>query len=415
MSRKKKLTQISINPDEIFVDSENIPNFDIYQFEGRLEKPIAKPTFAAIGICFLLLGILLFSKIIHLQIIKGEVFSQRSKNNYLRSIVIAPARGIIYDRNGRELAWNDFLNDENGPKIGRAYVNMPGSAHVLGYVGIGPGGRVIGIDGVEKKYENILGGIPGTKLIETDSKNEIKSESILEPPESGKSIRLTIDAKLQSQFYKILESVIQERGFGGGAGVILDVKTGEILALTSFPEYNSQVLSRGQPEDIIKKYFESPGKPFVNRAISGLYAPGSIIKPLIALASLNEKVISPDKQIFSSGSISLPNPFFPDKPNVFYDWKAHGWVDLRRAIAVSSNVYFYTVGGGYEDIKGLGINKIEKYADLFNFGQKTNIGSLIKKKGDWFRAQSSKLVIRQTPFGELAIPIMPVLVKAIFI
>lgn len=378
---RKKLSNQPLNPDEIFADVQNIPGFDKYQFEGRLEKPIAKPTFVGIGICFLILGGLLFAKIAHLEILKGEAYASRSKYNYLRAVSIFPSRGIIYDRKGKELAWNDSLVEEGNLKLVRAYTDKSGLGHVLGYIGIGSGGKTIGKDGIEKRYEDSLGGVVGVKLIETDSKNEVVSESIIKPPENGKSLKLTIDAELQSTFYFILENVIKERSFNGGAGVVLDIRSGEVLALASYPEYNSQILSRGKPEAVIKGYLENRQKPFVNRAISGLYAPGSIIKPILALAALKEKIIDPAKQIFSSGSISLPNPFFPDKKNIFYDWKAHGWVDMRRALAVSSNVYFYSIGGGYEDIKGLGITKIKKYADLFGFGSETNIDLDKEEKG----------------------------------
>jgi penicillin-binding protein 2 len=365
----------------MFADSQNIPGFDKYQFEGRLEKPIAKSTFVGIGICFLILGGLLFGKTLYLQIIKGEAYALRSERNYLRAVNIFPARGIIYDRNGKELAWNDFSGEGENLKSVRAYNDNPGLAHVLGYVGIGSAGKIIGKDGIEKKYEDILAGTTGVKLVETNSKNEIVSESVIKPPENGKSAKLTIDADLQSSLYSILGSVILERGFGGGAAVVLDIHSGQILALTSWPEYNSQILSRGEPEAVIKEYLENQRHPFVNRAISGLYAPGSVIKPIMALAALEEKIINPDKQILSAGSISLANPFFPDKKNIFYDWKAHGWVDIRRALAVSSNIYFYTIGGGYEDIKGLGIGKIEKYASLFGLGAKTNIDLDKEKEG----------------------------------
>jgi penicillin-binding protein 2 len=378
---KKKLSNRPLDPDEIFADEENFPGFDKYQFEGRLEKPIAKPTFIGIAVCFVILGGLLFAKIAHLEILRGEAYADRSKNNYLRAVSIFPSRGIIYDRNGKELAWNDSLVEEENLKLVRAYSGQSGLGHVLGYTGIGSGGKIIGKDGIEKKYENSLGGVVGIKLIETDSKNEVVSESVIKTPANGKNLKLTIDAELQSAFYSILESVIRERGFNGGAGVVMDVRSGEVLALMSYPEYDSQILSRGKPEAVIKSYLENKQKPFVNRAISGLYAPGSIIKPMLALAALKEKIIDPAKQIFSSGSISLPNPFFPDKKNIFYDWKAHGWVDMRRALAVSSNVYFYTIGGGYEDIKGLGITKIEKYADLFGFGSETNIDLDKEEKG----------------------------------
>jgi penicillin-binding protein 2 len=96
---------------------------------------------------------------------------------------------------------------------------------------------------------------------------------------------------------------------------------------------------------------------------------------------LDQKVISPTKQILSTGSISIPNPYFPDKPSVFMDWKAHGLVDLRRALAVSSNVYFYEVTGGYKDQKGIGIDNVEKYVRMFGFGTTTGVIFPGEKKG----------------------------------
>jgi penicillin-binding protein 2 len=92
-------------------------------------------------------------------------------------------------------------------------------------------------------------------------------------------------------------------------------------------------------------------------------------------------VIDPNKQILSTGSITIPNPFFPDKPSTFMDWKAHGLVDFRRAIAVSSNVYFYEVTGGYKDQKGIGIDNLDKYVKMFGFGTTTNIDFPGEKAG----------------------------------
>ena len=97
------------------------------------------------------------------------------------------------------------------------------------------------------------------------------------------------------------------------------------------------------------------------------------MKPFIATAALEEGVISPEKQILSTGSISIPNQYDPSKPTIFKDWKAHGWVDMRRAIAVSSDVYFYAIGGGFEDQTGLGISLIESYMRKFGFGDYSGI------------------------------------------
>jgi len=114
-------------------------------------------------------------------------------------------------------------------------------------------------------------------------------------------------------------------------------------------------------------------KPFLNRVIGGLYTPGSILKPIIALAALNEGLISPTKQILSTGSITVKNPYDSSKPSVFKDWKAHGWTDMREALAVSSDTYFYSIGGGFEDQKGLGITALDKYFQLFALTEKTGI------------------------------------------
>lgn len=153
----------------------------------------------------------------------------------------------------------------------------------------------------------------------------------------------------------------------------MDVHTGEILALTSFPEYSSNVMTQGKDSAIIAGYQKDTNNPFLNRAVSGLYTPGSIVKPFIALGALVEKIIDPQKKILSTGALELVNPYDPTQKTVFKDWKAHGWVDMREALALSSNVYFYTIGGGFENQKGLGITNIEKYVRMMGLGEKTGI------------------------------------------
>ena len=153
----------------------------------------------------------------------------------------------------------------------------------------------------------------------------------------------------------------------------MDVTNGEILVSTSFPEYNAEILSQGKEKDIISNYLNDNRKVLMDRTISGLYTPGSIIKPILALGALNEGIIDPSKKILSTGSISIPNPYFPNQKTIFKDWRANGWTDMGQALAVSSDVYFYTIGGGFGGQKGLGILNIEKYAKLFGIGEKTEI------------------------------------------
>ena len=366
------------------MDSKNISGFDTSQFEGRLEKPIGKKTFIYTGALIGFLGLFFVSRIFYLQVFEGEKFTARSERNSFKKENITPLRGAIYDRAGTVLVWNG--------EEGRMYADIPGLGHILGYTGLPSkedfkkkpdisSENMVGKDGIEEKYEELLGGNSGIKLTERDSQGNTVSESVQFVPQNGQNLTLTIDSKVQSYLYAAMESVVKERDFEGGAAVVLDVSSGNILAMTSVPEYSSKVLSEGGPEDLINGYINNKNKPFINRAISGLYAPGSVVKPFVALAALSEGIISPEKKIFSAGQISIPNPFFPDKKTIFKDWKAHGWVDMRQALAVSSDVYFYEIGGGFEDVKGLGINKIYEYAKKFGLGEKTGIDLLGEAEG----------------------------------
>lgn len=161
----------------------------------------------------------------------------------------------------------------------------------------------------------------------------------------------------------------------------MDIKTGELLALTSYPEYNPSILSNGKDKKVISSYFSDKRKIFLNRAVSGLYTPGSIVKPFVAYGALAEDIISPIKQILANGSISIPNPYFPEKKSVFKDHGSFGYVDMAKAIAVSSDVYFYEIGGGFQDQKGLGIVNIDKYARMFGLADKTGIDLGGEKSG----------------------------------
>ncbi|MDP3902339.1 MAG: penicillin-binding transpeptidase domain-containing protein [bacterium] len=373
--KKKKFKQ-NIFPDEIIIDSRNMPNFETSQLEGRFERAISKKTFLYFSAALFLIAMFFTSKVFYLQIVRGDELASRSLNNKLRRETLAPMRGVIYDRNNIILAWN---GEEE-----RLYADMDGLSHTLGYVGLPSKEDIesdentllnmeIGKSGVEKNFEKELRGIVGTALAERDSQGNIISESVQTHPQRGDNIYLSIDAKLQSEMYKILGDTAKNNKFSGGVGIIMDARTGEIISMASWPEYDSQIMSRGKPADKINAFLTDDHKPFLNRAISGLYAPGSVVKPMVAIAALNEGIISPDKQIFSSGSISVQNPFYPEIKSVFKDWKAHGWVDMKRALAVSSDVYFYEIGGGYEEIRGLGINKLEEYAKMFGLGDGTGI------------------------------------------
>jgi len=369
-----------IAPDEIFLDSSNISGFNIEQFEGRLEKPIPKKAMIVLFFCFVFLALVFSSKIWFIQIREGRTYLERSENNRLQENYLFSNRGVIYDRSGEELAYN-VIHPFEKDFSKRKYSELSGLSHILGYIkypakdkdGFYWETSFIGKDGVENYYNDLLTGKNGREIIEINALGNISSQGLIERSEDGQNIYLSIDYKLQNKFFEIISNTANEFKFQGGGGAIIDVETGEILSLVSFPEYDSSILSDGEDNSAINKFVTSPYNPFLNRIISGLYVPGSVIKPFLAAAALNEGLIDPHKKILSTGSISIPNPYFPDKPSVFTDWKAHGLVDMIDALAVSSNVYFYNIGGGFGDQKGLGIKKIESYLRFFGFGDKAGI------------------------------------------
>ena len=375
-----------IDPDEILIDSENLPNFNIHQFEGRLEKPVSKRSIYSVIAFFVLVVLIFLTRIWSLQVANGSAYAHISENNRLKHILIFADRGIIEDRNGILLAWNDPIEGKDSPR--RAYIQKDGFAHLLGYTtapqkdtsGYYYEENFIPHEGVEEEFTSFLSGKNGLKIIETDALGKIVSESLLNPSKPGEELKLSIDADLQGALYQAIKNLAEKVDFQGGAGAIMDIHTGEILALTSYPEYSPQILSDGSNREAISAYMKSMRTPFLNRGVNA-FIPGSVIKPYLALGALTEGIISPEKKILSTGSIAVPNPYFPGKESVFTDWKAHGEVDMRRAIAVSSNVYFYEIGGGYKDQKGLGITRIEKYMRLFGFGEKTGIDLGGEKEG----------------------------------
>ncbi|MDD5721336.1 MAG: penicillin-binding transpeptidase domain-containing protein [Candidatus Pacebacteria bacterium] len=403
-----------VEPDEIFLDSKNLQNFDRQQFEGRIERPISKKTILVLGILFLFFSGIFGARLVYLQIQKGESYFNRSQNNMFEKTLIFADRGIIYDRNKKELAWNEKGDLGINPPLeenkianppARAYLS-PGFSHLLGYVSYPSQdntgnfwqSKFIGKDGLEKEYNDTLEGENGATIVETDAFGKIYSENIVNTPKQGKDLVTTIDARIQGELFNLIKNLSANRTFSGGSGVIMDATNGEILTTTSFPEYNSEILSLGKDVQTINSYLTDKRKVFLDKNISGLYTPGSIVKPFFALGALTEGVIDPYKKILSTGSISIPNPYFPDQKTVFKDWQVNGWTNMMEALAVSSDVYFYEIGGGFQDQKGLGIANIEKYAKLFGFGDRSGIDLPDEKKGTIPSPQWKALNFKNDPW-----------------
>jgi penicillin-binding protein 2 len=364
------------------LDARNLPSFNTQQFEGRIERPISKNAFYALGILCVAACLIFLGKIGQLQIMRGPALAARSVNNTLRHIPVFAERGLITDRNGVELAWNTPT---------RSYITKSGFGHLLGYVGrpnekevstteIHPD-SLVGRDGAEKHFDRLLQGESGIKIEEVNATGEVLSDYILRPPTTGENLTLSIDSRLQEQFYKAIKEVVDQGIFVAGAAVMMDLKTGELIVMTSAPEYDPNVISTGSDRAAINSYLTNKNQPFLNRVIDGLYTPGSIVKPIMALAALQEGVVTPETKILSTGSISVANPYNPSAPTIFKDWRAQGWVNIREALAVSSDVYFYEVGGGYQNQKGIGIANIDKYAQMFGLGQPTGLDFLTEEAG----------------------------------
>lgn len=274
------------------------------------------------------------------------------------------------------------INDLVGCKIqkntAREYVYGPVFSQVLGYTGrinreeysTSSGYAIndyIGRSGLEKYYEKYLRGAAGQS-----NPVSVKKQPLLQP-QPGNNLVLNIDADLQKRIYDALEKSIKNVGAKKGAAVAMDPRTGAVLALVSYPAYDDNLFSGGISYEDYNILQNDPNQPLFNRAIAAHYPTGSTIKPFEASAALQEKLISPDKLINDPGYILIKSQYDPSVVYRYGGVAPHGLVDIRKALAVSSNIYFYTVGGGYEDQQGLGPTRIKKYLSLFGWDQKTGI------------------------------------------
>ncbi len=383
----KRGKEVEILPDEVLLDSSNLPEYDRDRFEGRIERPLSGRAFVAAGWGLLILLAALLVRAGDLQLLRGEVYAKQARENQLAQSPLFSDRGIITDRTGEPLAWNERLSADDD-FAARVYAAYRGLSHAVGYAkapakdssGFYYREEFTGMDGAEQAWSESLAGKNGLKLTETDARGNLVSQSVIDQPQPGEKLVLSLDAKVTEALFLAIAGRAQQSRFQGGAGVIMDIRTGELLALTSYPDYPQGALLSGDSQTI-KALNADPSRPFLDRATGGLYAPGSIVKPMVAAAALTEGVIDEYKQILSTGALTLQNPYDPSKPSIFKDWKAHGWVDARHAIAVSSDVYFYEVGGGFKDQRGLGITKLDEYYRAFGFGEPTGIEGFTEKRG----------------------------------
>ncbi len=189
----------------------------------------------------------------------------------------------------------------------------PGFGHLLGYVsypkkdddGNYYDTDITGLAGVEAAFNGILAGKNGTLLTEEDARGRVQSQGTVQPPVNGNPVTLSIDARAQKAFYDAISSLADKTPFQGGAAVLMGREHRRGACTRFVPGIRPEHPVRRQPADTIAGYATDSRQPYLDRAISGLYTPGSIVKPIEASGVLTDKVISPDKIIYSSGSISL--------------------------------------------------------------------------------------------------------------
>ncbi|MFA7209081.1 MAG: penicillin-binding protein 2 [Parcubacteria group bacterium] len=392
----------------------------------------------------------LMTRVAYLDIVKGGYYSDVSKGNRIRSIVIKAPRGKILDRGGQVLAGNIpsidavivpiDLPDEPGLRIGIAgqvaeilklekgnvetaiesqnrkssdpillaenitqeqalllaekAKDLPGisvdNTAIRNYEDSNIFSTIIGYDGkitreemnrdtsyvmtdyigktaLEKKYEKELRGVPGAKQVEVDSMGNMKKNLGIINPQAGNDLVLNIDAGLQKKLYDSMANILETTGTRTAAAVAIDPRNGGVLAMVSFPNYDNNLFARGISNDEYQAIISDKDLPLLNRAVDGEYPPGSTLKMSIAAAALSEGTISPSTIIDGMGGSINIGTFR------FGDWKAHAASDVRTAIAESNDIFFYSIGGGYGNIAGLGMGRMKKYDNLFGFGSPTGI------------------------------------------
>src|SRR3989339_5790 len=292
-----------------------------------------------------------------------------------------------------------FTNDQSD-KEGK-YFSL---SHIIGYTGkINQpelkqfGDEYLPIDyigkmGIEYFWENELKGVSGKKQIEVDALGKEKKVIGQEPPENGHNLVLSLDTEAQIKLENIMVEHLSKRKLSRASAIVMDPENGEVLAMVSLPAFDNNVFARGISQDEYNAIIGHPDHPLFNRAVSGEYPSGSTIKPIMAAAALEEGIITDHTTFLSTGGIRIGEWFFPD-------WLAggHGRVNVKLAIANSVNTFFYYIGGGHEDFKGLGLDRIIQYDKAFGLGTQTGI-DLAGEADGFLPTQEWKKEVKNEPW-----------------
>lgn len=294
------------------------------------------------------------------------------------------------------LDWQVKLGDLTGIAVNltpnRSYDLTKGMAHLLGYVGKVAAEDLktrpelqrqstIGKAGLELFYDKFLQGTVGRDQVEVNAAGKIQRVVANEPAVPGNTLKLYLNKDFQQVMGDALKEGAEKAGSKKGVAIAMDVNSGGILGMVSLPDYDNNVFSQTDKSNERQKFLSDKDQPLFNRAIAGMYPPGSTSKPIWAAVGLQEGIITELTDIQTPAEIKIGQSTFPD-------WKYHGHADVKKAIAESNNIFFYAVAGGYDKIKGLGPQKMKEYATRFHWGLQTGIDLPGESKGfmpdpDW--------------------------------
>lgn len=341
--------------------------------------------------------LILISRLFQIQIILGVRNRSIAEGNRIKKTRMPAPRGIIFDKAERALTRNEpvyrFTDEEGAQKIisrdeailievaqveeedlrfdiGRFYIYKDVLAHVLGYIteasedDLGEAyrpGDLLGRGGLEEEYDLFLRGKDGGDIVEVDAKGKVIAEIEKQEPQKGEDLVLTIDAELSKVAFEAL-------GEKSGAVVAAMVETGEILVLVSTPSFDPNLMSSIGKRDSekIEKLLKDPQKPFFNRAISGLYPPGSTFKIITSVAGLQEQKINEDTIIEDKGFIKIGDYLYKNWYFTQYG-RVEGEVNVVKALARSVDTFYYKLG------ERVGADKLAFWAHEFGLGEKTQI------------------------------------------
>jgi penicillin-binding protein 2 len=326
---------------------------------------------------------------------------------YSEALVTAPYRPVLIEENlPTELAFMTMENHVGLPGLSvestsqREYLYGPLFSHLIGYehpitqdilnrqtrftTNPYESDDRVGMSGLEWGYEDELRGVKGDRLIEENvigQRVRLLSEN---PPRPGHNLFMTIDTELQQVVTDALQEGLNGVGSEEGVAIVMNPNTGEILAMVSLPTYDNNEFVGAIDPEVYRQFNEDPLKPLFNRAISGMYPPGSIFKIIPAAGALADGIITRDTALDDPGVIKLPREDIPDNPELamelaqeFVCWleRGHEQENVVDAIAHSCDVFFYKVGGGWkpDQFGGLGIDALAKWARAFGLGQPTRI------------------------------------------